>query len=274
MESKKFFPPSKSTHWLAIHTSHTELYRDVSSFSLHLSLLTHLNSEASLLSELFMMILHVSPDDLQRFAGKFGEIEARKAGEEFSDWAKTAEARTAVWHAGQVFRAAKALMPAKNRGFNSIALYFASLTLWVYGLMTSASHMKLGTSYDSQIVSGASLKDRVCLNGVESQQTQLFRSNAHGVPGIMVLHDEIEQFTDLKNPDKVLDAARQLYKENVRQIPSSNQGYLRGAKCIVLISKNSILSQKSLCHPWLRTWGIFCGIWEACLVIMVAECPA
>jgi hypothetical protein len=36
-----------------------------------------------------MMLLYVSPDDLQRFAGKFEEDEARKAAGEFSDWAKS-----------------------------------------------------------------------------------------------------------------------------------------------------------------------------------------
>jgi hypothetical protein len=92
MESKKFFPAFKSTHRLALHTSITELYRDISSFSLRLPSLTRNCSEALLLSEFFMMLLYVSPDDLQRFAGKLGEDEARKAAGEFSDWAKTSGA--------------------------------------------------------------------------------------------------------------------------------------------------------------------------------------
>ena len=79
------------------------------------------------------MILHISLEDLHRFAGKSGEEETRKAGEEFAAWAKTKEARIAIWHAGQVFRAAKRLMQAQNRGFNAVVLYYATLTLWAYG---------------------------------------------------------------------------------------------------------------------------------------------
>jgi hypothetical protein len=220
MESKNFFPITKSTHRLAILTSNTELYRDISIFSQHLPSLTRNCSEALLLSELFMMILHISPDDLQRFAGKYGEDEARKAGQGFSDWARTSEARIAVWHAGQIFRAAKLLMPAKNRGFNTIALYFASLTLWVYGLMTSGSlqtDFPMPQNLQHTTTSGSNAQQQqhnIFLDGSDSIHAQTFRETGQGLPGILIVDGETERFVELKYSDKVLAAARDIYKNN------------------------------------------------------------
>lgn len=215
IESKKFFPASKSTHRLAVHTSSTELYRDLSMFSQLLPSLTKNCSEALLLSELFMIILQVSPEDLQRFAGKFGEDEARKAGEEFSDWARTAEARIAVWHAGQVFRAAKIMPPAKIRGFNAITLYFATLTLWVFGLMSQPKPPTAQNPHSPLItISDGSHQDNVQLNGPESLLAQVFRTGGQGLPGITVRRGETERFVELKDTDKILAEAREIYRTN------------------------------------------------------------
>jgi hypothetical protein len=215
LESKKFFPISKSTQRLAIHASSTELYRDISSFSKHLPSLTRNCSEAYLLSELLMMILHVSLDDLQRFAGKYGEEEAQKASQGFADWAKTSDARVAVWHAGQVFCASKLLLPAKNRGFNAIATYYASLTLWVYGLMTLDPSLEKLSPLNRSLHTSGHKEDQVVLNGPESLQTQVFQTTSQGLPGITITNnDEVEEFVALRNADRVLTAARDIYKRN------------------------------------------------------------
>ncbi|KAK3388990.1 hypothetical protein B0T20DRAFT_511002 [Sordaria brevicollis] len=108
------------------------------------------NSNMPITLEMFMLALHVDLNQLQSFAGKAGEEEARRASAHFLNqegnepsgigsggggWVRSTEARHAVWHAGQVFRAARALPPTGLMGFNAMAVYFASLTLWVYGLL-------------------------------------------------------------------------------------------------------------------------------------------
>jgi len=129
------------------------------------------------------------------------------------------EARVAIWHAGQVFSAAKILMPARNRGFNAIAVYFAALTLWVYGLMNSSS-AQTKPSIDNDSPDTSSYQEYVSLNGLETLKTRSFRISGQGIPGITVMMDEKQQFMDVRNADKILAFARKLYKENY---PLSNE---------------------------------------------------
>ena len=219
LESKKFYPPSKATHRLCLLTSHTELYRDLVAYSTLLPPLTRNSAEAALVAELFMMILHASPADLQRFAGKFGEDEARKASAEFAEWSSAIESRIAVWHAGQVFRAARRLGQAQCRGFNAIAVYFASLTLWVYGLMTSAtrspSHLK------SRIP-----QDRIVINEAENSATRGWRSSADGTPGLNIVSADgrNERFVPVENTDQILQLAREVYKNNFPAGDAGSEG--------------------------------------------------
>lgn len=212
LESKKFYPPSKATHRLCLLTSHTELYRDLVAFSSLLPSLTRNSAEATLIAELLMMILHASPEDLQRFAGKFGEDEARKASVEFTEWSKLVESRIAIWHAGQVFRVAKRLGQAQCRGFNAIAVYYASLTLWIYGLMTSASRPPSNPNLEQ--ISGLP-KDKIVLNEAESSTTRSWRSSNDGIPGLIIVSsDGSEQFVSVEATDRILQLGREVYKDN------------------------------------------------------------
>lgn len=133
-------------HRLWLKSQHQELYHDLCAFStiIHTSYPNsrdHSHSvHLSLILELFLMILHVSPDELQKFAGKAGEEEARRVTASLEQhWVNTPDARYAAWHAGQVFLNARRLPPTSLRAFNAIAVYLASLTLWAYGLLTYPS---------------------------------------------------------------------------------------------------------------------------------------
>jgi hypothetical protein len=206
-ESKKFFPSSKSTHRLWLHTAYTELYQDLSSFSLLIPSVTNNSTRATLIAEFLQMVLHISLEDLHRFAGKFGEDETRKAGEEFAAWAKTKEARIAIWHAGQVFRAAKGLMQAQNRGFNAIMLYYAALTLWAYGhAISSAEDYPRSTA-----------NQNVILNETETSSSTLFLASSQGLPFLNVTDGGShggKTLVPLTEPDKVLGVARDIYSSN------------------------------------------------------------
>jgi len=206
LESKKFYPTSKATHRLCLLTTHTELYRDLASFSAALPSPSH---RTILISHLFMMILQTAPEDLQRFAGKFGEDEARKATIEFQSWVETAEARVSIWHAGQVLRTAKSLMPAQLRGFNAIAVYYATLTLWVYGLMSSFS-----TKSGLLSVGGKAEGGEVVLNEVESSAIRDFRASGEGLPGLRLVTEGGEEFVSLAATDRILGIAREIYQSN------------------------------------------------------------
>jgi hypothetical protein len=97
-----------------------------------------------------MMFLHVSLDDVQRFAGKEGESGARETVPVMREWCSSKDARIALWHAGQVLRAARSFKCTKLRGFHAVAVYFSALTLWVYGLVISDSDRKSGLDTPTQ----------------------------------------------------------------------------------------------------------------------------
>lgn len=166
------------------------------------------------------MVLYVSPDEVQKFAGKSGEEEARRVTASLEEhWVNTPEARYAAWHAGQVFLNARRLPPASLRGFNAIAVYLASLTLWAYGLLTYPSgpprdeggfddtahlhpvqnhlgHTMHGSgttahgratpdgSTNNDTTASSSNKAFVPLDGEESMQTKAFLQFNRGIPAL------------------------------------------------------------------------------------------
>lgn len=98
-----------------------------------------LRPEAIMLEELFLMNLHVSFEELQLFAGKEGNEEAQRVYPLLKQWFDNEKSRRAMFHAGQVVRAAVAFPPNHLRDFYAIALYHASLAFWVYGMLSLGS---------------------------------------------------------------------------------------------------------------------------------------
>jgi hypothetical protein len=211
----------ESSHRLWLKTQHQELYRDVVEFAALLygsrSNVAHL----TIVAELFMMILHVSLDDLQRFAGKLGEDEARRASSTLEEvWVNSAEARYAVWHAGQVLSSARRLAPTSLRRFNAMAVYFAGLTLWTYGLLSAAKnaggphpnggdHMDKNNQEDGQPNS----TNFVVVDGEETRETRAFLQFSRGAPALSHNGDPSE-VEPLSNPSNILMIARNVFRDN------------------------------------------------------------
>ena len=97
------------------------------------------DAKVALILELLLMHLHMSLDDVQLFAGVEGEEEARRVYPSLVQWTKTTTARQALWHAGQVIRAARNLRQGLICDFAAIAVYQASLAFWSYGIITRAT---------------------------------------------------------------------------------------------------------------------------------------
>lgn len=213
---------NNNTHRLWLRSQHQELYHSLCTFStiIHTSHSRKHSNELSLVLEMCLMILHVAPDELQKFAGKDGEDEARRAGALLEEtWVRTPEARYAVWHAGQVFLNAKRLPPASLRRFNATAVYLASLTLWVYGLLTAPAQpagqdqtylQPDAGAHGGQSSSKAPAK-LVLLDGEETMDTKAFLQFDRGVP---VLTTAGETTESLSNPAAVLAIARGIFREN------------------------------------------------------------
>nr|POE87365.1 zinc finger protein klf1 [Quercus suber] len=96
------------------------------------------DAKVTLILELLLMHLHISIDDIHLFAGVEGGDEARRVYPALVQWTRTTTARQALWHAGQVIRAARTLRQGLICDFAAIACYQASLAFWCYGIITRA----------------------------------------------------------------------------------------------------------------------------------------
>ncbi|KAK3336192.1 hypothetical protein B0T19DRAFT_408804 [Cercophora scortea] len=195
-----------STHRLWLKSQHQELYRDLGEFSS--TVIANARKQATNLAitaQLFMTVLHVSLDDLQRFAGKAGEEEAGRASLALEDgWVSTPDSRYAVWHAGQVLRNARLLPPTSLKGFNAMAVYFATLALWVYGILGCGNG-------DGDTGDGAPRDlPTVVLDREESREVHAFLQLGRGTPGLT--HERFAE--PLSDPGLVLANARDLYRDN------------------------------------------------------------
>lgn len=97
------------------------------------------------LHERMLMCLHVSLEDVQVFGGKAGVVEARRTIPMLTAWMKRRESRQAVWHAGQLLRAARRY-PDSLPAPSMIAVYHSSLVLWAYSAVLSIECLAVPTS--------------------------------------------------------------------------------------------------------------------------------
>lgn len=115
--------------------------------------------------------------DIQLFAGIEGQEEARNAYPALREWTKTSAARQALWHAGQILRAATSMPKPLLCNFNAIALYHAGLILWGYGFLRRST-------MDSSYSAGTTQLD-VILNGNDPLPAKRFITSNRGIPSIL-----------------------------------------------------------------------------------------
>lgn len=239
-EAVRFYALSKDkgSERLWLKSQHQGLYSDLSVLTTFIYTSDYHSNHLTIVLELFLMILHVSPDELQKYAGKCGEEEARRAAASLEEnWANTPEARHACWHAGQVIANARRLPPTSLRGFNAIAVYLASLTLWVYGLFYPSSfpdgggepdllqpgghhqhhhhhhHHQGSTSKRASPSRGRSTTRFVLLDGEETRDTKAFLQFDRGVPALQPSSrgGPVEPLSD---PGRILSVARDVFRGN------------------------------------------------------------
>jgi hypothetical protein len=191
-------------------TLYQSLYSDLRRFSDKVKELRTFSPGLLLLSELFMMILHVSLDDVQRLAGRKGEEESRRAAQLLEKtWLSRQESRYAVWHAGQVLRYAEEYQPTGLRGFNAMVVYLASLTLWAYGLVSQQSTNDYKETGD----------DTVSLNGSETGELTTFLETGQGTPSL-ASPGGVRSQLELSNCAAVLSLCRLIFRQNY---PTTNE---------------------------------------------------
>ncbi|KAL5363428.1 hypothetical protein BJX96DRAFT_178064 [Aspergillus floccosus] len=190
--------------------------------------------EMFLLKEFLALSLYTNIEEIQRFAGKYGVVEARRAYSSLETWFEDVQSRNALWHAGQVLRAGRCIRPFQFRGYEAIMVYHASLVLWVYGVLHCAT-IKHGTTPSSGFrrsyfdhdrgheVSALDSPPQKCiyLDGPLNDTTQQWLDTGCGCPGLMVFVPNTTQnspeahprFCDLRNSNLVMVAGRTVLEQ-------------------------------------------------------------
>jgi hypothetical protein len=166
-------PQGRSNDSLILSSRHQELTKQFDDFrvsSLPLNKSTEMTLE--------FMLLHVNAplEKLQLFAGIEGQEEARSAYPVLREWVKKLSARQALWHAGQILRAAEGLSSGSLCNFNAIIIYHAGLVLWGYAFLKR-------TPVDGSPVAQQQ-QTTVILNGTDSLNARRFTTLDRGIPSI------------------------------------------------------------------------------------------
>ncbi|PQE22019.1 c6 transcription factor protein [Rutstroemia sp. NJR-2017a BBW] len=206
-----------SVHRLWLLTQQRELYQQIESFQKSLLNLRISQRELHVIIELLLMMLHISPEDLQGFAGRYGEEEASRAFVALEQWSETESARRAVWHAGQIFRWAAAMPSTELRDFYAIAVYFAALCLWAFGHITFSKNRREFSGMNSDRMASS-----VVINAEDTTEVRSFITGRKlnpvlARPTYQRCFNETpgkHSLISLDDPNSVLEMARELYKSN------------------------------------------------------------
>jgi hypothetical protein len=190
---------SKTHNSLIVSSRYQELVKQLEDFRVSSPSLSKSNE---ITMELMLLHLNAPLDSVQLFAGIEGPEEARSAYYDLREWIKTVSARQALWHAGQILRAAESLPRALLCNFNAIAVYHAGLILWGYGFLKRNSAL-VSTSSDGPHAS-------VVLNGDDFLAARRFVTLDRGVPSIR--NPGSQGTTQLNDVAGVMDALARLLR--------------------------------------------------------------
>ncbi|KAK4496952.1 hypothetical protein PRZ48_011401 [Zasmidium cellare] len=202
----------RKDRWLTHLNRQRDVLENLTTMSAYCDMHGNLPPEIIFTVEFLIMALHGSLEDIQIFSGKHGEEEARKVYPRIRDWTQDTEARTAVWHAGQVLRIARTFEKTRLRDFYAVAVYQAVLTLWVYGMVTNVARKSgdktpIHTNRSSMLLNPSdplSSSNRVFLDDTDEKSAKSFKLLGQGTPGLksstsMQSSGEMSSFCSLHN---------------------------------------------------------------------------
>ena len=164
-------PLSQHTNDFVLHARHTELLSTVERFRSELTDQSGHGAEIFMLQELVFLHLNVSYNHIVYYCGQGSEDDARTSTPYIEQWFDSPQSRTAIWHAAQVFRAAKQFSVCALADIYVIGLYQAAQILWVWSLLSRMQPPK-ETSDTFSII----------LDDEETPQTMRFLKAGQGKP--------------------------------------------------------------------------------------------
>ncbi|KAI9732762.1 MAG: hypothetical protein M1834_003700 [Cirrosporium novae-zelandiae] len=196
------------SHWnsLVLNSRHQEILQVLHHFRMEASEWEYGPApEVALILELLFMHLHMSFDELQLFAGKENREEARGAYFSAKQWIQSHASRQAIWHAGQIVRAAKCFQAHHLRGFYAISLYHAGLALWSYGVVWKAQEMESASKNPTTPNSPS-----IWLDEAETPELQRFVMLRRGLPRLQRSANP----ASLDDPVSVMNIVHEILRSN------------------------------------------------------------
>lgn len=208
--------PPQTNFWL--EAQRQDLYKRLVDLRDTASAAGILTDEARMVCELFMMALFVSFVDIEKLVGRFGVEESRLTTPNMQTWLDGDESRYAMWHAGQVLRAAQTVKPTQLRGFYANTVYQACVVLALPFLLEAtglASSRESGNMPPTTDVLSAAPFDHdhhtardmhdieqppgnlVILNGPQNMPVKAFLLTGQGSPALL-LRDQVNPLSNIE----------------------------------------------------------------------------
>jgi Fungal specific transcription factor domain len=200
----------QSKYWngLVLSSRHAELCSALQQYRLDSLKWGILCPRVRIVLELISLHLHMSLEELQLYAGKENIEEAQKVYRSARQWFDSPAARQAVWHAGQVLRAAACFSPGSLYDFFVIAVYHASMAFWSFGVVGRSDGMPA-----SSLIMGSHAQrgPLIFLDEEETLDLPGFVAQARGVPG---LTGKNGRFIPLEDTGAVMEHISDLLSSN------------------------------------------------------------
>lgn len=199
--------PPQTNFWL--EAQRQDLYKRLSDLRDTSNAMGILTAEARMVCELFMMALFVSFVDIEKLVGRFGVEESRLTTPRMQIWSDGDESRYAMWHAGQVLRAAQAVKPTQLRSFYANTVYQACVVLALPFLLEATSLASKGKPpgvpndilsiflQPREMIDVEQQVDLVILNGSENMPVKAFLLTGKGNPAL-AFGDEVKALSDVE----------------------------------------------------------------------------
>lgn len=218
----------QSKYWngLVLSSRHAELCSALQQYRLDSLRWGILCPRVRVVVELISLHLHMSLEELQLYAGKENVVEAQKLYCSARQWFDSQASRQAVWHAGQLLRAASCFAPGSLYDFFVIAVYHASMAFWSFGVVGRSDGMPA-----SWLMMGppAQRGPLIFLDEEETLDLTGFVAQARGIPG---LTGKDGRFIPLEDTTAVMEHVADLLGSNWR--PGSQPPLVDSVRQLVL----------------------------------------
>ncbi|KPI36507.1 uncharacterized protein AB675_4429 [Cyphellophora attinorum] len=199
-------PETKAASDFVLTARHSELLGTLDTFKAECTDEPEVAPEILLLQEAAYLHLSAWVAGIAHYCGGKTDFDARAAAGYVQRWHSSKQCRAAVWHAGQIIRAARLFPMRALTDIYATALYHAGLVLWIWGLLYRAQ----GTYIASPDA------PTLAIDGNEVPDTTRFLQSGRCRP---MLTDQAGKPFSLESPALATELVRDILADNWGQEP-------------------------------------------------------